>query len=415
MSRAGTRSAAHTSFMQNGTGPRVHPTTYALRSPNPPLRPSGLHSPPQGLLDKERVILNIDRDLGRFRDIVKGRVRKDLRKYMSSGELIGRKGKELVSIPLPQIGIPRLRFGENKGGVGQGEGDAGDGAGQGPQAGDSEGEHMLEVELTLDELAEILGEELELPRIEPKGQRESRSARTKYKGISNQGPESLRHNKRTYRNALKRQIAAGNFDPKRPVIIPIKDDRRYRSFVVEKEPRSSAVVIYMMDVSGSMGNEQKEIVRSEAFWIDAWLQHNYDDVETRFIIHDAAAREVERDVFFRTRESGGTLISSAYKLALDILEREYPPSDWNIYPFHFSDGDNWSQSDTRTCVKLLTDRMLPICNQFSYAQVDSQYGSGQFIKDLREAFDADKRVALSRIPDRDGIMDSIKELLGAGR
>ena len=73
-------------------------------------------------------MLNIDRDLGRFRDIVKGRVRKELRKYMSSGELVGRKGKELVSIPLPQIGLPRLRYGENKSGVGQGEGDQGEGA-----------------------------------------------------------------------------------------------------------------------------------------------------------------------------------------------------------------------------------------------------------------------------------------------
>ncbi len=342
-------------------------------------------------------------------------MRRDLRRYMSSGELIGRKGKDLVSIPMPQIGIPRLRYGDNKSGVGQGEGDQGDGAGQGPKPGDAAGEHLLEVELTVDELAEILGEELELPRIEPKGQRESRSARHRYKGISTQGPESLRHNKRTFRNALKRQIAAGQFDPKRPVIIPVREDRRYRSFVVENEPRSAAVVVYMMDVSGSMGNEQKEIVRSEAFWIDAWLQHNYDDVETRFIIHDATAREVDRDTFFRTRESGGTLISSAYKLALEILERDYPPSDWNIYPFHFSDGDNWSQSDTRTCVKLLRERILPMSNQFSYAQVDSQYGSGQFIKDLREAFADEEKVALSRIPDRDGIMDSIKELLGGGR
>lgn len=360
-------------------------------------------------------MLNIDRDLGRFRDIVKGRVRKDLRRYMSSGELVGRKGKEMVSIPIHQIGIPRLRYGENKSGVGQGDGDQGDGAGQGPKAGDSEGEHMLEVELTVDELAEILGEELELPRIEPKGLREASSAKAKYKGISMTGPESLRHTKRTFKQALKREIAAGVYDPKRPVIVPIKEDKRYRSFVIENEPRSAAVVVYMMDVSGSMGKEQKEIVRSQAFWIDAWLQHNYDDVETRFIIHDATAREVDRDTFFRTRESGGTLISSAYKLCLEILEKSYSPTEWNIYPFHFSDGDNWSQSDTRTCIRLLEDSIIPRSNQFSYAQVDSQYGSGQFIKDLGEAFEGDEAVCLSRIPNRDAIMDSIKELLGKGR
>ena len=131
-------------------------------------------------------MLNIDRDLGRFRDIVKGKVRKDLKKYMSSGELIGRKGKEVVSIPLPQIGIPRLRYGKNESGVGQGDGEQGDGAGQGQEAGDSAGEHILEVDVSLDELAEILGEELELPRIEPKGTKESMSERNRYKGIAQQ-------------------------------------------------------------------------------------------------------------------------------------------------------------------------------------------------------------------------------------
>lgn len=355
-------------------------------------------------------MLNIDRDLGRFKDIVRGRVRKDLRKYMSSGELIGRKGKETVSIPLPQIGIPRLRYGKNEGGVGQGEGE---GPGQGPKAGDSAGEHILEVELTVDELAEILGEELELPRIEPKGSAKAETEKTTYKGISNQGPESLKHFKRTYRRALQRTIASGGFQPGRPVV-PIKDDKRYRTFEVESKPRSAAVVIYMMDVSGSMGAEQKEIVRSQAFWIDAWLKLNYDDVDTRFIIHDAAAKEVDRDTFFRTRESGGTLISSAYKLALEILKDDYPPSDWNIYPFHFSDGDNWSQSDTKTCIQLLKNDLIPIANQFSYAQVDSPYGSGQFIKDLRTAFADEEAVVLSKVPNKEAIMDSIRELLGKG-
>jgi uncharacterized protein len=359
-------------------------------------------------------MLNIDRDLGRFRDIVKGRVRKDLRKYMSSGELVGRKGKETVSIPLPQIGIPRLRYGENKSGVGQGEGE-GDGPGEGQEAGDAIGEHVLEVEITVEELAEILGEELQLPRILPKGNQTTATEKAKYTGISNVGPESLRHNKRTFKQALKRSISAGTYLPNKPVIIPIKEDRRYRTFEVETKPRSAAVVLYMMDVSGSMGNEQKEIVRSEAFWIDTWLKHNYDDVETRWIIHDATAREVDRDTFFRTRESGGTLISSAYKLALEILEADFPEADWNIYPFHFSDGDNWSQSDTKLCVEMLRDKIIPMSNQFSYAQVDSQYGSGQFIKDLEAAFPNEDAVALSRIPDKGAIMGSIKELLGKGR
>jgi len=365
------------------------------------------------------MILNIENDLNRFKEIVKGRVRKDLRRYMSSGEMIGKQGNKRVSIPLPQIGIPRFRYGKNEtGGVGQGDGEPGDtvgkpGEGAG-KAGDQPGEHTIEAEVSLEELAEIMGEELALPRIEPRGSKQISSERDRYTGISKLGPEALRHNKRTFREALKRQIASGTYVRARPVIVPIKDDKRYRSWKTKSEPQSAAVILYMMDVSGSMGNEQKEIVRLEAFWIDTWLRHNYKNVETRFIIHDASAREVPRDVFFRTKESGGTLISSAYQLAVKILDEDYPAADWNIYPFHFSDGDNWSANDTQACMKLLQEHILPVSNQFSYGQVDSEYGSGQFYKDLNEHFSDDEKVVTSRIPRRDAIMDSIKEFLSHG-
>lgn len=362
---------------------------------------------------RDAELLNIDKDLGRFRDIIKGRVRKDLRKYMSSGELLGRQGKKTVSIPIHQIGIPRLRYGENKKGLGQGE--DGEEAGEGQKAGDATGEHLTEIEFTVEELAELLGEELQLPKIEPKGSKDANTVKLKYTGISPTGPESLRHFKRTYRRALQRLISTGEFVPEKPVIVPIREDKRYRSCVTQTEPRSAAVILYMMDVSGSMGNEQKEIVRSTVFWIDAWIKHNYKDVDTRFIIHDAAAKEVDRDTFFHTRESGGTLISSAYRLALEIIERDYPVNDWNIYPFHFSDGDNWSHSDTAYCIRLLQEKLIPMSNQFGYAQVDSTYGSGAFIKDLELKLNKESKVALATIPDRDGIFDAIKALLSGGR
>jgi len=362
------------------------------------------------------VLLTIENDLNRFKKIVRGRVREDLRRFMSSGELLGKQGKQVVSVPLPEIQLPRFQYGPNEsGGVGQGDGGEGDGVDGAGKAGDAPGEHILEADVTFEELAEILAEELELPRIEPKGARDVQSKKDVYRGIAVTGPESLRHNRRTYREALKRMISAGTYNPRSPVIIPIPSDKRYRSWTVEQEPQSAAVVIYMMDVSGSMGREQKEIVRLEAFWIDLWLRHNYRNVETRFIIHDAVAREVERDTFFRTRESGGTLISSAYKLCLQILDADYNSSEWNIYPFHFSDGDNWSASDTRGCIELLKERILPVSNQFSYGQVDSEYGSGQFFNDLTEQLDEDERVVLSRIPERESIMDSIREFLGRGR
>jgi uncharacterized sporulation protein YeaH/YhbH (DUF444 family) len=171
----------------------------------------------------------------------------------------------------------------------------------------------------------------------------------------------------------------------------------------------------MMDVSGSMGREQKEIVRIEAFWIDTWLRHQYKNLEVCYIVHDAVAHLVDQHTFFHLRESGGTKISSAYELCQQLIRDKYPASDWNIYPFHFSDGDNWSSRDTERCVELLKSSILPDVNQFCYGQVKSAYGSGQFKKDLDQALRGDDKVVTSDIPDRDGILPSIKAFLGAGR
>ena len=366
-------------------------------------------------------ISRIDRDLHRFRDIVRGRIKENLRRYISHGEMIGRKGKDLVSIPVPKIDIPHFKFGKKEqGGIGFGDGEEGqpvdgqDGDGAG-QAGDEAGSHVLEVEVTLEELAELMGEELELPRIEPRGSRQIQTSYDRYSGISNVGPQGLRHFKRSYREALKRQITSGTYNPSDPVIIPIRRDMRYRAPVKVERPASNAIIIYMMDVSGSMGDEQKEMVRIEAFWIDTWLQSQYKNLETRFIIHDAVAQEVDRNTFFHTRESGGTKISTAYQLCMDILADDYPPEEWNIYPFHFSDGDNWGGGDTEKCVTLLSDRLLPLVNQFSYGQVTSTYGSGQFKRDLDEKFGEDERLVTSQVDSKADIPDSIKEFLGKGR
>ena len=365
--------------------------------------------------------MSIREDHSRFRDIVRGRIKENFKKYVTHGEMIGKRENDFVKIPVPSIDIPRFKYGSKQsGGVGQGQGQPGDavdgeaapGAGQ---AGDTPGEHFLEVDMSLDDLADILAEELELPRIEPKGKKSVDSKVTRYSGRAPVGPEGLRHFKTSYKEALKRQLSTGSYDPEDPVVIPIKRDMRYRSFKTVVNPQANAVVIYMMDVSGSMGDEQKEIVRLESFWINTWLKRNYKGLETRFIIHDAAAKEVDENTFFRTSESGGTLISSAYKLCRKIIEEDYPASDWNVYPFHFSDGDNWSGEDTKLCVKLIKEFFLDRVNMFGYGQVESKYGSGQFSKDLEKAFPGEERLVISRIEGRDKILASIKDFLGKGR
>jgi uncharacterized sporulation protein YeaH/YhbH (DUF444 family) len=365
--------------------------------------------------------MGIREDHSRFRDIVRGRIKENFKKYVTHGEMIGKREKDYVKIPIPSIDVPRFKYGpKQSGGVGQGQGQAGDAVDGDEQpghghAGDSPGEHLLEADVSLEELAEILGEELELPRIQPKGHKAVESKMTKYTGRSTVGPDSLRHFKASYKEALKRSIASGTYDPADPMVVPIRRDMRFRSYRTSVRPQANAVVIYMMDVSGSMGDEQKEIVRLESFWINAWLRRNYKGLETRFIIHDAAAKEVDEKTFFSTSESGGTLISSAYKLCKKIIDEEYPLNEWNIYPFHFSDGDNWSGEDTRLCVKLLKEYFLPHVNMFGYGQVESKYGSGQFLKDLEKSFPEDERLIISRIENRDKIIQSIKDFLGKGR
>ncbi|QOJ01622.1 MAG: DUF444 family protein [Phycisphaeraceae bacterium] len=367
------------------------------------------------------MVSKIEQDHQRFKQIIHGKIRKDLRKFLSRGELIGREGKKFVSIPVHDIDIPTFRYGDNQGGVGMGEGGEGQ-SGSGPgQGGEQEGRHLLEVDVTLDELADILAAELSLPRIKPRGQHRITTVRDKYSGIRPVGPAALRHFKRTYREALKRHIAAGTYDPDNPVVIPIKNDLRFRSWNEVKKPQSNACIVYMMDVSGSMGEEQKELVRLEAFWIDTWLRRNYEGVESRYIVHDVKAAEVDRATFFSVKEDGGTRISSALVCCKELLDQHYDPGDWNTYLFHFSDGDNSSDADNRLCVKLIDEELLPRSNMFGYCQVTSAYGSGSFHGVLAEAFKdgrADElgpKVVLSKVNGKNDILESLQTFFRQGR
>src|SRR5438445_11085328 len=294
---------------------------------------------------RRRVPLKIKQSDRRLREIIRGRNKNNPRKYIQKGEMIGKKGKDLITIPVPSIDVPHFKYGhQDQGGVGQGDGEPGtvlapgavEGDGHG-KAGSGEGQHSLEVDLSLDELAEILGGELALPRSQNKGKKNLTTPKVKYSGVHTTGPESLRHFKRTYKQALKRSIASGTYNPLVPLIVPVREDKRYRSWRVTELPQSNAVVIYMMDVSGSMGDEQKEIVRIESFWIDTWLRANYKGLECRYIIHDAVAREVDRETFFHTRESGATMISSAYKLCKEMMDADYDTGAGNIDPVHSSE------------------------------------------------------------------------------
>jgi uncharacterized sporulation protein YeaH/YhbH (DUF444 family) len=109
------------------------------------------------------------------------------------------------------------------------------------------------------------------------------------------------------------------------------------------------------------------------------------------------------------------VISSTYKLRREIIDKDYSPFDWNIYPFPFSDGDNWSREDSIECLDLMQQAILPKINMFCYAQLESPYGSDQFSRDVNECFDGVNNAITSQIANRGQIYDAIKAFLGNGK
>ena len=368
----------------------------------------------------------MENNLNRFKEIIRGKIKKEIKNFISNGTIVTQKGNKTIRIPLSQINIPKFVFSEdndqNKPEDAQGQSEKSDdisnkkGQQNSEKAGNQESNHSLEVDITLQELAHILGSELKLPHITQKNKKNIEDKDYRYSSIKRTGPESLHHFKKTYKESLKRTIITGEYEPSNPIITPITSDKRYRTFKYITQPSTNAVIIYIMDVSGSMGDEQKDIVRLTSFWLDTWLSNEYKGISRRYIIHDATAKEVNQDVFYRTRESGGTLISSAYRLAQKIIADDYNKDEWNIYIFHFSDGDNWSGNDTNECLDIMQNDLIIKSNLFCYGQVDSRYGSGQFLRDILKNFGEDnKKVITSQIKDKCSIMEALRKFLGKGK
>ena len=274
---------------------------------------------------------------------------------------------------------------------------------------DTPAENSLEVEVTLEEIADLLSEELQLPRIEPKGNSDISVSSNKYRSIRTSGPESLRHFKKTFTQALKRTVSEGAYDSSNPIVFPINQDKRYRSSKPIRVPRYQAVIIYIMDVSGSMGEEEKQLARLTSFWTDIWLRRNYDFLKSRYIIHNYNAIEVDQHTFYHTSEGGGTRIASAYELAKEIIHTDYYPAEWNIYIQQYSDGDDWGGSSQAACNHIAD--LAKVVNQIAYCQVNDR---GEFKKLFDARFHDNESVISTSVYSKDGVLKAIKELFTAG-
>ena len=371
---------------------------------------------------REAVVRKIERDANRFKQIVRGKIKSDLRKYITHGEMIGKTGGEFVSIPLPQIEIPEFRYGtKNRGGVGQGPGDvgtpigrsgdgeAGQGAGEAPGPPHPRGR-------------------ADPGRARPDPRRGARPAPDRAQGpgqhhrgegqVHRHPPGRAREPPPLQADLQEGPQAADRLEHVRPARPAGHPDPRGQALPLVEPDRAAPVQRRRPLPDGRLGLDDR---RPEG------------DRPDRGVLDRHLAQEPVRrrdDPLHHPRRRGprgrrAHLLSHprerrhADQLGLqpgqqDHRRADHPPIDWNIYVLHFSDGDNWGE-DNRHCISLLRDQLLPKCNLFGYGQVESPYGSGEFYRELEEAFDEVPNLALSEIRNKEGIYDSIKEFLGRGR
>ncbi len=330
--------------------------------------------------------LRSDRSAGdrqRHRQKVRESIRDNIADLIAEESIIGKDKDKIIKVPIRGVKEYRFIYGENVPGVGQGDGNSqpgqvvgrsqGEGRGQGQdKAGDQPGVDYYETDVTLEELIEIMFEDLELPDMERKILREVMSERlSKRKGYRRAGIRIRLDKKRTAVARIRRRLAVArsrgdDWDEERR--FPFHDnDLIYRHMVEDVRPESNAVVLCIMDTSGSMDTMKKYLARSFFFLLYQFVCTKYRNVRIVFLAHHTESREVTEEEFFHKGESGGTFISSGYNKALEIIQERYHPSLWNIYAFHCSDGDNF-ESDNPAALKA-AKQLCEVCNLFGYGEI----------------------------------------------
>ncbi|QYR20439.1 sporulation protein YhbH [Paenibacillus sp. sptzw28] len=316
-------------------------------------------------------------DQTRHQEKIREAIKRNLPDIVSDESIILSDGRKTVKVPIKSIDEYRFVYNHGKKQhVGQGDGESQVGdvlgvdpqaakeAGKGQGAGNQPGEDWVETEISMDHLEDLLFEELELPNLEQKQKENLETTDIVFQDVRRKGIMSNIDKKRTLIENLRRNASAG-----RSAIAGISpDDLRFKTWQEVIKPHSNAVVLALMDTSGSMGSFEKYVARSFFFWMTRFLRRKYEHVEIVFIAHHTEAKEVTEEDFFTRGESGGTICSSAYQKALEIIDSRYSSAYWNIYPFHFSDGDNLT-SDNEKCVRLI-EELMKRANMFGYGEVN---------------------------------------------
>lgn len=376
-------------------------------------------------------------DRRRHRELIEESIKKNIGDIIAEESIIGQSKDKKIRIPVRSIKEYQFIYGRNNPGVGSGDGtekrgdkvgeDKSPGKGNGHgQAGNREGEDIYETEVTIEELIKYLFDDLSLPDIDKKKLAgiESLSSFKKL-GFQRKGIPPRLAKRRSVIEKIKRKqsfqrdlkVDSGAL-PKEGDVFPdatkrfpfMEDDLRYRRIREDKKRDFNAVVICIMDVSGSMDQTKKYLARSFYFLLYQFIRLKYANVEVVFVAHTTSAKEVSENEFFHRGESGGTYISSGYEKALEIIEQRYNPASWNIYAFHCSDGDNWME-DNKKAVEY-ANMLCNVCNLFGYGEIiPGYYSSNSTIKqDFKKDINRSNFIIVSMSKKEDVIV-GLKRLL----
>ena len=300
-------------------------------------------------------------DRSRHRQKIEKAIKESIRDVVAEESIIGQSGKKKIRIPVKGIKEHRFVYGSNEKNkqVGSAQGkDIKKGQrighrrrqrpqeGRGDKPGNKPGEEMYEIEMSLEELAGYLFNDLELPELEKKNFKFTTQEKMKRKGKRPYGIRPRLSKKETIKQKIRRKkaaIKAGTYDPESGERFTFhQSDLRYKHIAPVEKENTAAVVFFVMDVSGSMTKSKKFLARSFFFLLYQFLNHKYSSVDVVFVSHTAEAHEVNEEQFFTQVPNGGTLVSTGLTKVEEIIEKRYHPNNWNIYTFYCGDGDNWS-------------------------------------------------------------------------
>ncbi|MGY4690517.1 sporulation protein YhbH [Salibacterium sp. K-3] len=334
-------------------------------------------------------------DQRRHQEKVQEAVKNNLPDLITEEDIIMSNGRDVVRIPIRSMDEYKIRYNtDNNKYTGQGDGNSQEGdviarepggqkkeKGKGSRPGDQAGSDYYEAEVSLAELEKLLFNEMELPNLQKKEQDELIIEDIEFDDIRKQGLMGNIDKRKTILSAIKRNALKG-----KARINPISDeDLRFKTWNEKVKPESRAVILAMMDTSGSMGRWEKFMARSFFFWMVRFLRTKYETVDIEFIAHHTEAKRVSEENFFSKGESGGTICSSAYGKALETIDADYPPELYNIYPFHFSDGDNLT-SDNPKCLRLLKE-LMEVSSMVGYAEVNQYQRHSTLLQSYRNIED----------------------------